>query len=44
MYTVENIQDKNTWVVKDVSNKVVASFAEMQYVMRRKKLKITRRG
>lgn len=26
MYTVENIQDKNTWVVKDASNKVVASF------------------
>lgn len=25
-YTVENIQDKNTWVVKDTSNKVVASF------------------
>lgn len=26
MYTVENIQDKNTWVVKDASNKVVVSF------------------
>lgn len=26
MYTVENIQDKNTWVVKDTSNKVVVCF------------------
>lgn len=26
MYTVENIQDKNTWVVKDASNKVVVAF------------------
>lgn len=28
MYTVENIQDKNIWVVKDASNNVVASFSE----------------
>lgn len=27
-YSVENIQDNNTWVVKDASNKIVASFSE----------------